>query len=456
MSIEFGIKKYIPSGSATSNAIKMADNYIKTNTNTDETGKVVDPTVYDSAIQSFLSPYADDLRVQSKILTLKNQQKALTTKLEDREKNVNLFKMEYQKRIDQVLRQKYTDSFDVVTKLAETNMALLSTFKEQIYDEAVGNKTLTQTIQNEYDSLNNQTTLLTEVVNARTFGAPYNPDAYGWFIKTNPNDGAIVNMEFKEATDIKEADFRKTDSTYGTVPIFLYSYGATGKKQGNLGGVVFDESDDGILKSRGFLEKAGGFTSRLFAGIIPGGETWKGKGEKQREFPMANVPYNSLSIPKESVVKDGLGNYFWFDNQGKLNKSNSADELKGFLASVGKNSQDVDNHFYLALPEFIDQFWKSDETGKKSVLETKKPALPTTGVVPSVISAPVSVPPTPSVTPSRTIDWSAPFFPEPIRTAAKQIFQPFFEESPEFETGKYKPKQVIEKGKPIFKSMYEK
>jgi len=433
MAIEFGIKKYIPSGSATSNAIKMADNYIKTNT--DETGKVVDPTVYDSAIQSFLSPYADDLRVQSKILTLKNQQKALTAKLEDREKNVNLFKMEYQKRIDQVLKQKYSDSFDVVAKLAETNMALLSTFKEQIYDEAVGNKTLTQTIQNEYDSLNNQTTLLTEVVNARTFGAPYNPDAYGWFMKTNPNDGSIVNMEFKEATDIKEADFRKTDSTYGTVPIYLYSYGQAGKKQGNLGGVVFDEGDDGILKSRGFLENIGGFTSRLFAGIIPGGETWKGKGEKQKEFPLGNVPYNSLAIPKETVVKDGLDNYYWFDNQGKLNKSNSADELKGFLSSIGKNPQDVDNHFYLALPEFIDQFWTPDDTGKKPVLETKKTTITPSGQKPtSISSVGIGYPST------------APWLKKtPTRTPAMKP------ETPEWTGEIYTPEEIIKKGKEIFR-----
>jgi len=437
MAIEFGIKKYIPSGSVTSNAIKMADNYIKTNT--DETGKVVDPTVYDSAIQSFLSPYSDDLKVQSKILTLKNQQKALTAKLEDREKNVNLFKMEYQKRIDQVLRQKYSDSFDVISKLAETNMALLSTFKEQIYDKAVGDKTLTQTIQNEYDSLNNQTTLLTEVTNARTFGAPYNPDAYGWFMKTNPNDGSIVNMEFKEATDIKEADFRKTDSTYGTVPIYLYSYGQAGKKQGNLGGVVFDEGDDGTLKSRGFLENVSGFASRLFAGIIPGGETWKGKGEKQKEFPLGNVSYNSLDIPKESVVKDGLGNYYWFDNQGKLNKSNSADELKGFLSSIGKNSQDVDNHFYLALPEFIDQFWTSDETGKKSVLETKKSTVsPTTGKPRSIFSLPSTIP---------TIGLpQIPLVGEGTRPTS------FLGQPKEFEGGQYKPREIARKAEQIFKA----
>ncbi len=429
--IEFGIKKYVPSGSATSNAIKMADNYIKTNT--DETGKVVDPSVYDSAIESFLSPYSDDLKVQSKILTIKNQQKVLISKLEDREKNVNLFRVEAQKRIDQILRQKYSDSFDVVAKLAEINMALLSTFKEQIYDEAVADKTLTQTIQNEYDSINNQTTLLTEIVNARTFGSPYNPDAYGWFIKTNPNDGSIVNMEFREATDIKEADFRKTDVNYGTIPIYLYSYGPTGKKQGNLGGLTFTEDEqDKILRSKGALERLDEFSARMWAAILPG-TTSKEKGKTQREFPMSNVSFNSYAVPKETVVKDGLGNYYWFDNQGKLNKAYNTEELKTFLSSIGKNPQDVDNHFYMALPDFVDEFWKPDEAGKKSVLETKKLTVAPIGERPRSITGLVGAGyvPTPS--------WMTTRIP---------AVQP---EAPKYTPEGYETSKIIEEGKKIFK-----
>lgn len=429
--LQYGIKKYIPAGSETSKAIKMANNYVKTNT--DETGKVVDPTVYDNAIQSFLSPYSDDLRVKSKILSLKNQKKALTSKLESREKSVAMFKSGAQERIFATLKKTYKDPFDAVNSLASTNMALLSAFKDQIYNTAVERNELTATIQNEYNRLHNQTSLLSGLTNARTFGASYNPDAYGWFMKTNPNNGAIVNMEFREATDLKEGDFIKTDSVYGEVPIYLYSYGPSGKKESMLAGVPFREKGDGTLGSSGLMQKAGQFFSRAWAQLIPGGDNWKSKLEKQKEFPMGMTSFDGFAIPKESVVKDGLGNYYWFDGQSKLNKANSAADLKGFLSSMGRNPEDVDNHFYNALPEFVKQFWQADDKGEKPALEVEHPVL------------------APSTTPPRSL--GPKFEPWSPRGGTKTTSPPAVQSpSPEFtqQTG-YQSRKVIQKGESIFK-----
>lgn len=80
------------SGSGVTLAKKMADLYISTHTN--DAGKVVDPAVYEQAINTYLAPFAGDVDADNAIANYANSMKAIAGKHADNKRSVSNFKIQ--------------------------------------------------------------------------------------------------------------------------------------------------------------------------------------------------------------------------------------------------------------------------------------------------------------------------------------------------------------------------
>ena len=81
--------KYTSTDTRVVDAMRMAENYVKAHT---EGGKVRDLQVYNNAIDGYLAPYSDDLRVMGKIESFRNEVEKLEVQAEKLENNTITFK----------------------------------------------------------------------------------------------------------------------------------------------------------------------------------------------------------------------------------------------------------------------------------------------------------------------------------------------------------------------------
>lgn len=386
-----GIKKYIPTKSATTEAIRMAENYIKTHT--DEEGKISDPQVYYEAI-GVLAPFGDDLRIANKIADYKNKALKLENKIEEAENDRILFKSRLKTAIMEATKENIEDPRGLIFKLATTYGRALEEYEEKILGEAFKNlpkgQKIPQSLLDDFDELDKQTRFLMDLSNSYVtvdpvteLAGPANPDAYGVLVKTNPQTGAIVNLDIQEITSLDKAPsgYVRTDSRFGRIPIYLNFYDEAGKTYGRLGNFKFSGDKEeytsvaGEVKERTVLKGEGdilgGFEAFIERQIRKiGKETGKGILQEQQEFPLSSIPFDFFQIPAESVVVDNRGDYFFLDRSMILWRAENKEILKRFLRENGKDPElEVEGKPYLAHPDFITQYYKVDENGKSNLID---------------------------------------------------------------------------------------
>jgi len=391
MATLLGIKKYIPTSNISTDSIRQAENYIKTHT--DETGQVSDSQVYNNAI-SILAPLSDDLQVANKIADYKNKAAQLDTKVENAENDLNMFKYKLDASIMDVTKDSKGDAQSLVFSIANKYQIALDEFNDVILDKVLSSipkgQKVPQTILDYKDELSGKVKTMTDLANSyliqdpkTKLNGPTTPDAYGVLIKTNPQTGAIVNFDIQEVNSMDKVagGYTKTNARYGRLPIYLNTYTDKRMIKGNLGGIEFVSAKEdvevggttvgkNILMGK-FGEEAGGigvgaWLSRMVGSIGEG--TKVGLKEQQQEFNLAAIPFDYYSIPANSVVKDGKGNYYWLDNGFKLYKAKDRDILQRYLQSIGQGSYDVNNSF-LAHPDFISQYYKVDKNGNENYID---------------------------------------------------------------------------------------
>ena len=477
-------KGYKPFSKQITEAKRMADNYVKTHT--DEYGQVSDPQVYLTAI-SFLSPYADDLSVANKIADLQNNSLKIQNKIEEAENNTVVFDNALQKSITDVFQQNYKDPRGLFFKLLETYGTALDEFDEKLLGDALmklpkGQK-IPKTVLDARDELSKKVNNLTNLSNSylledpeTKLSGPLNPDAYGIFIRTNPQTGAIVIFEkVDEVQSLEKAPtgYTKTDARYGRIPIYLNTFSEDKKIKGNLGGIIFEADKEeitigdattniNVLKRKDGIGLTG-WLERQYRRM--GEETGKGilqeqqeiggpltpearkKFEKKtlkervQEFPMLAVPFDYYAIPVESVVKDFKNNYYFYDKNEKLWKAKDVDTLKNYLKEIGKNPEDVDNRFFYGHPDFINSKSLFNDDGTKRTIDENTLG----GVI------------RPSVAPSAPTTqegWRQQAAPSTITPSARAPrITPPVKEPPEFFGEEYDVRKLIKKGKEFFKPL---
>ncbi len=455
-----GIKKYVPRSNVITETIRMAENYIKTHT--DEYGEVSNPEVYNAATE-ILSPFADDLKAANKIADYQNKSLKLTNKIEMAENDRVLFNMKLQESIIGATQENISDPRGLIFKLTSIYGAALDDYDTNILGKALeslpkGQK-IPQTLLDSRDKLDEKTRMLVNLSNSyltidptTELAGPVNADAYGFIVQTNPQTGAIVNLGIQEITslDTPPSGYVKSNARFGRVPVYLNTYYENNKEIGRLGGVLFERDVEeletgGIVKSLEgkWGEEEGGtgplaWLSRTIGAI--GAETQKGLKQQQQEFPLGAVPFDYFDIPKESVVKDGKGDYYYYGKDMSLWRAETPEFLKRYLKEIGKNPEDVDNKFYFGHSDFINQMPRSED-GKENLINEDYFKVSSFETLPSIgigISAPAQK------------GMLGPIIPiEGVAPTART--------TPAFLTGRevtpegYKTKQVIQKGEEIFR-----
>lgn len=380
------IKKYIARDNVVTKAIRMAENYLKTNT--DEYGEISNPEVFYAAVD-VLAPFSDDLKAANKIADYKNRALKLENKIEQAENSKTVFDLKLQEAVLKGVQDNLSDSRGMIFKMTDIYSTALDDFDENVLSKVLSSlpkgQPIPQEILNYRDKVSKKTRTLINLANSylstdpeTNLAGPTNTEAYGFLLRTNPQTGAIVNLDIQEITSLDKASgYVRTNARYGRIPIYLNTYYSETKELGRLGDVVF-ERNKVELETGGTLkvlegqwgEEAGGvggwaWLTRLFESI--GKETQKGLKQKQQEFPLGMTPFDYFAIPSESVVKDGKGIYYYYDKEMNLWRAENASFLKEYLRGIGRNPEDVDNKFYFGHSDFIKQMSKSED-GKERII----------------------------------------------------------------------------------------
>lgn len=223
------ISRMAGGGSGVTNAKKLADLYVSTNTN--NSGEVSDPTVYDNVINSILAPFAGTVDGQNAIADYRNKQKALTSKNADTESAVSALKQkEYGAwyvdddgsdntsfRNPGWVAQVTSESLDMI--LAET---------VQTIDARKASNKDTADLETYLSGLIKRSDRMRTVADSLNDGTDVNLDGYGYYVDADPNTGQIRGASFMP-TDANfgglSQDTIRTNSTVKagnkTIPVYL-------------------------------------------------------------------------------------------------------------------------------------------------------------------------------------------------------------------------------------------
>ena len=357
-------------GSGVTNALRLYQRAIAQGA--DETGVISNPDIYRQARDAYLAPLADDVRVSTKIAESMNDE----NRLRDKANDVNLASSVFKETVNDVLSQYAKANYKNPSNLVMTTSYVYNTAVDNLAEEIETRKAAgqgvgdLQTLMNEYANKADKLTRLARQVIAT--GKPQNPNAYGWFIKTNPDDGSIISLELDgvDSTD-KQAGFTRTAQYYGNVPVWTNTMvDEKGKTVARIGQNKFELSDntDGgkILKNVG--QQYGGF----FKGFLPGGKTPDEVKEQNRTLNLGNIEFGDiLKLPTGSIAKDAGGNYYYYGADG-VYKAPNKDNLQKFLNNTGTPVGDVDAQAFPISRNEAKSFGSFiDAAGKSRIIDDK-------------------------------------------------------------------------------------
>lgn len=295
----------------------------------------------------------------------------------------------------------------VILKTAEFYNAVKDNLDNEIVPRAIKQvgvgKSLPAELINYQKDISKKTKEITDLANYYIGGeAPPNPDAYGVFIQTNPDNGYPINIEVRQVTSLggKLDGYSKTENLkYGGLPIYLNTFqkdvelkndkgetikGQTGetlqgtKEVANLLGNVYektkvsqkdeagkDVNSEDVLRGSPPPTKMGGL-AKMWAAGLPGGEVTRKSIEQQektaeQQWQNQEVDFSqldsfgalSVGVPKNSVLKDPRNNYYYLDNSGKVSKATSKEALQNFVVKNGGKAEDVANKAFLVDSDFV-------------------------------------------------------------------------------------------------------
>lgn len=203
-------------GSGSTRAKKLADLYIKQHT---YGNKVDNPDVYNFAIDNYLSPYADDLGVQSKMEDFKNKFELLSSQKQIIANSLAGLKLKEQGawyvNEDEAGGSTFRDPLNVA-RITSENLDRLVAEAVLAADEQRKLGKDASEIDNYLYDLNRKADRMRSVVSEIESGATGAKDGYGYYVDTDPNTGKIRGASFAP-TDIKIQDISdgkiRTDSS---------------------------------------------------------------------------------------------------------------------------------------------------------------------------------------------------------------------------------------------------
>lgn len=363
----FGFLKSVQtSGSGVTDAIRRYNLFLEQGAN--EQGVISDPNVYMEG-RKILEPYADDVRVQVKVADSINDE----NKLKDRISDVNLVRSAFEEDVSNALhnysKAYYQSPSDLVFSTSYVYNLAVDELADEIETRRVNAEPIgeLQTLLNKYEGKARDATRLTNLVLSDQVKSA--PQAWGWFVQTNPEDGSIVSMrvDAAAASDTSGA-FKRTDSTYDGIPVWVNTVlNAEGDKEVARIGINEYEFDDGDkqLKLQG---KNWGKSD--WKALWPGGTTPSEAKTARGEVNLSNLTFgDALNLPQGSVARDVKGNYYYYSPEG-VYKSEDKGSMQKFLAGAGQQVPDVDQIAYQITREQVNSFGSfTNEDGTSRIID---------------------------------------------------------------------------------------
>lgn len=255
------------SGGSFSDVKKLVDLYVSTNT--DETGEVKDPGVYQYAIDKIIAPYAGTIDGQNLIADYSNRIKKLNSAKSDSETTVA------------ALRQKEYSAWYVdddgedntsfrnpswVAQVTSDSLDMILAESLDIRDKRAADGKDVSDIDGYIRELSTRADRMRSVSTQLQDGGAANLDGYGYYVDSDPNTGVIRGASFMP-TDVNFQELAKntirTDSMVTVngkkVPVYLpYVKTADGETKAMFGGTEY--TGDSNLLSGGEADVA--FTDR--------------------------------------------------------------------------------------------------------------------------------------------------------------------------------------------------
>lgn len=359
-----GKANFLPVGNTgAARAKKLADIYIKSNS--DASGNVSDPNVYKYAIDNYLSPFGDDLSIQQKIAGYQNNVKSITEKRLDQSITLSSFKRELESAVYTSDPRLVKDPWMLAQYTSDQMDKALFGLNVAIDHLQLQNKSVDQLL-NYRTELNNMAGAQRELVNnlAQNTSNP-NLDGYGYYVKINPANGALLGTallpSFAAPTDLTSGTKRlENNLTIGNSKIPVY--------------IPANKNADGEWEARLY------------------GDTWKGTGDtplskdsgnnfKDGSFSLGDsikFPVKSFDLQAEQFGKKmtGVGDngnnlytYYYRGNDGNVYSINQdaiskfksdpimAKKLDSFVPTLGED--DVRN--FGSVQPLNDNTLKSDK-----------------------------------------------------------------------------------------------
>lgn len=458
-----------PTGSIVGRINTLVDDYLAKAQATSEFGAIDDPNVYQSLID-LLQPYAGNAKIQAKIDNLLADKKQLETKMQNVVENKSFIDNNLNDALLQIAKNYYNNPQALIMKTAELYNAAKDQLDNEIIPRAirkvgVGNA-LPADILNYQKQINDKATDMLRLYNSYVTGTgPQNPDAYGVFIQTNPDNGLPVSVQVKPVSSLDPElnGYIKTNNVrYGTIPVYLNTENIDGKEVGRL---IVSSDKNGNPVSQDYTYNK---DSKMLEGSRPNeksifGINWfESAATKLTEQALdwSNLKQfgaDYVGIPANSVMRDSQNNYYYMDNSGKTSKALSKESMGAYLQQIGKNKEDVNNRAYLINADFLKLHpWQETGTDGKTVTRMINsnwsggigpigPPAPAQQQLPKEAAA-VELP----AGPTNPVGYTGNFK-STTSTSLKKEQPP-----KEYVGGQYDFKSLMEKGKNLFKSFIPK
>jgi hypothetical protein len=213
---------------------------------------------------------------------------------------------------------------------------------------------------------------------------PQNPDSYGVYIQTNPDNGLPISIKIQPVSslDTSMSGYKITNNvTYGGLPVYLNTVqGQNGEEYGAIA------SGDGNTVNKFILNPKTGGGSGMLEGQAPEGKSgflgigggtgflgWGGAATGAKELDWSgikNFGADYVGIPANSVLRDTQNNYYYIDNQGNNSKATNKYAMETFLQKNGQ--ADKIKSAYLVNSDFLNahpwQVANPDGTTKNNVI----------------------------------------------------------------------------------------
>lgn len=342
----YGFAQAAPSGgSGVTEALRLYQRAIAQGAN--ESGIIDNPDVFRQARDAYLAPFADDVRVSTKIADSMNDENQLRDKINDSALATSVFRQ----NVDDVMRDYAKEYYQSPENLIVTSSYVYNTAVEQLTEEVEARRVAGESfgdLQNLLNEYSEKADSMSRLTRELMTGTVRNPDAYGVFIRTNPDDGSIMDISIdKTDSTSRQSGFARTDAYYGNIPVYSTTV-STPQKDGTVVDIArIGDNQFTFNSEKNVLErqKKGNFWRRV-GSFLPGGETPSEASAaieaERRNLNTLNLRFGDVvALPAGSIMKDPAGTYYYQSNEG-VYKASSKENLQRFLTNTGVQMPDVD------------------------------------------------------------------------------------------------------------------